>query len=221
MKIQDLLSTTVKESSIEEAPFNIGQPMGAMNTLGNKVMAKLGSQTAQGKLQSGDTANQLSNSLKQFMGRTGQKQITADVLISFLQQNGYPTDGAEKIISDFQKKSAGAVPQGNAPVAEGPTANRSQQRNAPVTNPASTGGAPAPAVTPQAPAQLPQDVINKALMAAVQGSAKLGGFKGSATAPGNQQAAGATQGGQQQGGNLEARLAKLEKLMGVAESKKR
>jgi hypothetical protein len=218
MKIQDLLSKTVKESSIDEAPFNIGQPMGAMKTMGNKVMAKLGSQTAQGKLQSGDTANQLSNSLKQFMGRTGQKQITADVLMSFLQQNGYPTDGAEKIIADFQKKSAGAVPQGNAPVAEGELADRSQQRNSGV---APAGTPQPPAGTPQAPAQLPQDVINKALMAAVQGSAKMGGFKGSATAPGNQQAAGTMQGGQQQGGSVEARLAKLEKLMGVAESKKR
>ena len=200
MKIQDLL---------REAPLNIGQPMGAMNTLGNKIMGKLGSQRAQGKLQSGDIANQLADALKRYQGATNQP-MTAKTIIAFLQKNGYPTQGAAGILNQYAK---GNVPQGNAPQPDSHPAGDNPNIN--LGHNESIGDATT--------AEIPQEVINKALMKAAQDSAAAGGLPG-----GNQQgnasgsaAGGAPQGGQQQGGSVEARLAKLEKLMGVAESKKR
>jgi hypothetical protein len=212
MKIEDLLS---------EAPLNIGQPMGAMKTLGNKIMGKLGSQRAQGKLQTGDIANQLADALKRYQGATDQP-MTAKTIIAFLQQNGYPTQGAAQILNQYAK---GNVPQGNAKPG--------------VTAPAGFGNTPASDIHPvnrepdpnlghnesigdATTAEIPQEIINKALMKAAQDSAAAGGLPG-----GNQQggasgstAGGAPQGGQQAGG-VEARLARLEKMMGVTESKKR
>jgi len=106
MKLYEILLEDKKQ--VQEAP------MGMLNTLGNKAMAKMGSARATGKLSTGALANQLHKEFQTYLGKTG-REATKDAVMGFLQSKGYPTQGAATIINQALKASA------NAPA--GPLAN--------------------------------------------------------------------------------------------------
>jgi len=87
MRINDI----VTEQQLDE------KPMGFLSKLGNKAAAALGSKKAQGKLDAGAEANRMSDAFYTYIGQTGQ-EATPEVVIDFLQKNGYPTASAEKIM---------------------------------------------------------------------------------------------------------------------------
>ena len=90
MKISDIL---VESTQVQEAP------MGMLSKLGNKALSKLGSGTAQGKLETGDHANQLKKEFQRYLGRTGGTAELTTVL-SFLKSKGIPTQGAETALKN-------------------------------------------------------------------------------------------------------------------------
>jgi hypothetical protein len=102
MKLYELL-TESKKQPIDEAP------MGMLNTLGNKAMAKFGSGRATGKLSTGTLANQLHKEFQTYLGKTG-REATKDAVMGFLSSKGYPTQGAATIINQALK--GGAAPTG-------------------------------------------------------------------------------------------------------------
>ena len=106
MKLYEVLLEDKKQ--VQEAP------MGMLNTLGNKAMAKMGSAKATGKLSTGALANQLHKEFQTYLGKTG-REATKDAVMGFLSSKGYPTQGAATIINTALKGAA------NAPA--GPMAN--------------------------------------------------------------------------------------------------
>jgi len=106
MKLYEVLLEDKKQ--VQEAP------MGMLNTLGNKAMAKMGSARATGKLSTGALANQLHKEFQTYLGKTG-REATKDAVMGFLSSKGYPTQGAATIINTALKGAA------NAPA--GPMAN--------------------------------------------------------------------------------------------------
>jgi hypothetical protein len=106
MKLYEVLLEDKKQ--VQEAP------MGMLNTLGNKAMAKMGSARATGKLSTGALANQLHKEFQTYLGKTG-REATKDAVMGFLSSKGYPTQGAATIINTALKGAA------NAPA--GPLAN--------------------------------------------------------------------------------------------------
>ena len=95
MRINELVS----EQQLDE------KPMGFLSKMGNKAMAAVGSDTAKGKLQSGDEANKLKKDFKFFLGQSRQ-DAEPEVVLDFLKKQGYPTAGAEaemKKITTSQK----------------------------------------------------------------------------------------------------------------------
>jgi len=106
MKLYEVLLEDKKQ--VQEAP------MGMLNTLGNKAMAKMGSARATGKLSTGGLANQLHKEFQTYLGKTG-REATKDAVMGFLSSKGYPTQGAATIINTALKGAA------NAPA--GPLAN--------------------------------------------------------------------------------------------------
>jgi hypothetical protein len=117
MKISDIL---VESSQVQEAP------MGVLSKLGNKALSKLGSGTAQGKLETGEHANRLKKEFQTYLGRTGG---TAEVktVLAFLKSKGIPTQGAETALKNTasagdQLKAAGQKIIGGAKAAGGAVA---------------------------------------------------------------------------------------------------
>ena len=102
MKLYEVLLEDKKK--VQEAP------MGMLNTLGNKAMAKMGSARATGKLSTGALANQLHKEFQIYLGKTG-REATKDAVMGFLSSKGYPTQGAATIINTALK-GAGAAPTG-------------------------------------------------------------------------------------------------------------
>jgi hypothetical protein len=78
-------------------------PMGAMSRIGQGVMAKLGSSTAQAKLDVGTRANELANAFKQWALRTGinLKQVPKEDLLSFFTQQQLPPISLTQSIYDL------------------------------------------------------------------------------------------------------------------------
>jgi hypothetical protein len=102
MKLYEVLLEDKKQ--VKEAP------MGMLNTLGNKAMAKMGNARATGKLSTGTLANQLHKEFQTYLGKTG-REATKDAVMGFLSSKGYPTQGAATIINQALK-GAGAAPSG-------------------------------------------------------------------------------------------------------------
>jgi len=102
MKLYEVLLEDKKK--VQEAP------MGMLNTLGNKAMAKMGSARATGKLSTGALANQLHKEFQIYLGKTG-REATKDAVMGFLSSKGYPTQGAATIINQALK-GAGVAPTG-------------------------------------------------------------------------------------------------------------
>lgn len=77
------------------------KPMGFLSKMGNKIASKLPGDmgdTAQGKLQSGQEANELKKQFMQYLGQSRQK-ADPEVVIKWLASQGYPTKGAEQEMS--------------------------------------------------------------------------------------------------------------------------
>lgn len=109
MKLHELLTEGKKQ--VDEAP------MGGLSGLANKAMAKMGSDKAAGKVDTGNIANQLSKEFNTYLGKTG-REATKDAVIGFLQSKGYPTQGAAQIINQTVK-GQGAAPTGPVSAAAG------------------------------------------------------------------------------------------------------
>lgn len=90
MKISDILVESVK---VQEAP------MGVLSKLGNRAMSALGSGTAQGKLDSGQRANQLKKEFQRYLGQTGGA-AEVDTVLAFLKSKGLPTNAAATAIKN-------------------------------------------------------------------------------------------------------------------------
>jgi hypothetical protein len=86
MKITDLV-----EKQLTEAP------MGALKNIGNRAAAAFGSGKAQGRLETGQAANQLKKEFDQYLGKTGQ-EATGEMVLQFLKSKGIPTSGAARAI---------------------------------------------------------------------------------------------------------------------------
>jgi hypothetical protein len=87
--------------------------MGLLKTIGNKAAAAFGSGQAQGRLESGELANQLRKEYDIWLGKTGDP-VGAESIKEFLKSQGLPTAAAEKAMGAPPKpgmldKAAGAV----------------------------------------------------------------------------------------------------------------
>ena len=103
MRINDLLT----EQRLDE------KPMGLLKTIGNKAAAAFGSGQAQGRLESGELANQLRKEYDIWLGKTGDP-VGTESIKEFLKSQGLPTAAAEKAMGAPPKpgmldKTAGAV----------------------------------------------------------------------------------------------------------------
>jgi hypothetical protein len=97
------------------------RPMGVLGKIGAKAQSFVPGRTgrrAQGKLEVGAMANEISDKFDLFLGKVGGPEgATPELVISFLKKNGYPTKGAEAAMKDptmAQKAGAavGAAAQG-------------------------------------------------------------------------------------------------------------
>jgi hypothetical protein len=109
------LSEIISEQQLDE------RPMGVLGKIGAKAQSFVPGRTgrrAKGKLEVGAMANEISDKFDLFLGKVGGKEgATPELVISFLQKNGYPTKGAEAAMKDptmSQKVggAAGAVAKG-------------------------------------------------------------------------------------------------------------
>ena len=109
------LSEIISEQQLDE------RPMGVLGKIGAKAQSFVPGRTgrrAKGKLEVGAMANEISDKFDLFLGKVGGKEgATPELVISFLQKNGYPTKGAEAAMKDptmAQKvgAAAGAVAKG-------------------------------------------------------------------------------------------------------------
>ena len=161
------LSEIISEQQLDE------RPMGVLGKIGARAQRFVPGRTgrrAKGKLEVGAMANEISDKFDLFLGKVGGKEgATPELVISFLQKNGYPTKGAEAAMKDptmSQKVGAvaGAVAKGvkdTATAAAGAvktgvaTAKKSAAAPAakPVAKPA-TQKAPIPTQTDQAKAKV-------------------------------------------------------------------
>ena len=157
------LSEIISEQQLDE------RPMGVLGKIGAKAQSFVPGRTgrrAKGKLEVGAMANEISDKFDLFLGKVGGKEgATPELVISFLQKNGYPTKGAEAAMKDptmSQKVGAvaGAVAKGvkdTATAAAGAVktgvATAKKSAAAPVAKPA-TQKAPIPTQTDQAKAKV-------------------------------------------------------------------
>ena len=88
MKIHDLL---LERKQIDEAP------LGLLKKTGLGVAKAFGSGNAAGKLDTGNTANELHKNFMTYLGKTGEEPEAA-TLIAFLKSQGYPTAKASKLL---------------------------------------------------------------------------------------------------------------------------
>ena len=109
------LNEIISEQQLDE------RPMGILGKIGTKAQSFVPGRTgrrAKGKLEVGAMANEISDKFDLFLGKVGGKEgATPELVISFLQKNGYPTKGAEAAMKDptmAQKvgAAAGAVAKG-------------------------------------------------------------------------------------------------------------
>ena len=157
------LSEIISEQQLDE------RPMGVLGKIGAKAQSFVPGRTgrrAKGKLEVGAMANEISDKFDLFLGKVGGKEgATPELVISFLQKNGYPTKGAEAAMKDptmSQKVGAvaGAVAKGvkdTATAAAGAVktgvATAKKSAAAPAAKPA-TQKAPIPTQTDQAKAKV-------------------------------------------------------------------
>jgi hypothetical protein len=114
----------MKVTEIFESLQLTEKPMGLLKTAGLGVASALGSQSSKEKLEVGGRANYLRQKFNTYLNTSGQ-QATADALLTFLKQVGYPTDAASKIV----KATPAEKPQAQ-PAAQGqqqPAAGQAQQ----------------------------------------------------------------------------------------------
>jgi hypothetical protein len=98
MRVSDITPTPTR---IDEAPAGmIGQ---GLKRIGAKVAGAVGMKDTAagltGKAETGAEANKLMTALRGYLGKTGGnlKQLAADDLMNFLQQQGYPTDALKGV----------------------------------------------------------------------------------------------------------------------------
>lgn len=103
------LSEIISEQQLDE------RPMGVLGKIGAKAQSFVPGRTgrrAKGKLEVGAMANEISDKFDLFLGKVGGKEgATPELVISFLQKNGYPTKGAEAAMKDptMAQKAGAAV----------------------------------------------------------------------------------------------------------------
>jgi hypothetical protein len=91
------------------------RPMGVLGKIGAKAQSFVPGRTgrrAQGKLEVGAMANEISDKFDLFLGKVGGPEgATPELVISFLKKNGYPTKGAEAAMKDptMAQKAGAAV----------------------------------------------------------------------------------------------------------------
>lgn len=100
MKINDLVTKQLTEA-----------PMGALKNIGNRAAAAFGSGKAQGRLETGQLANQLKKEFDQYLGKTGQ-EATGEIVLQFLKSKGIPTAAAARSIGipDLAQPAAAQPP---------------------------------------------------------------------------------------------------------------
>jgi hypothetical protein len=114
MRINDILLEG--EERLDE------KPMGFLSKIGNKIASPF-SDKAKGRLETGDEANWLMGQFKKFLGATGQ-EAEPQVVVDFLNKNGYPTGAVEKILGTptTSNKVGQAVGKGAVAVGKGAAA---------------------------------------------------------------------------------------------------
>lgn len=142
MKIDDLI--------VEKTQTLSEKPLGTLGKLGNKVASAFGSGKAQGRLETGNIANQLRKEFDVYVGKTGQEP-TGEIVLGFLKSKGYPTAGAANAIgiNDINAPQPAATPAPAAAPAAAPTPADDQNT---VAQPAAAP-APAPATDQTTAAQ--------------------------------------------------------------------
>ena len=168
MRVSDITSTSTR---IDEAPAGmIGQ---GLKRIGAKVAGAVGMKgTAAGltgKADTGAEANKLMTDLKGYLGRTGGnlKQLAADDLMNFLQQQGYPTDALKGVTgilppAQVDKALLGAVQAkvragGSTGTGTAPSAPAAPKASAAVPSAAPKSGAvPKASAAPKASAIAPK-----------------------------------------------------------------
>ena len=96
------------------------KPMGFLKKMGNKALAKLGSDKAAGRLEAGDEANMMKKEFMKFLGTQDKGEgATPDMVLKWLANNGYPTDGAKEAMKKVTTgakvgQAAGAAAAGAA-----------------------------------------------------------------------------------------------------------
>jgi len=92
MRINDLINESER---LDEKPMGFLKKMG--NKLASKVPGSIG-QKAAGRLETGDEANNLKKEFMTWLGKTGDTP-EPEIVLQFLKQKGYPTQGAEKAMN--------------------------------------------------------------------------------------------------------------------------
>jgi len=92
MRINDLITESQR---LDEKPMGFLKKMGTK--LASKVPGSIG-QKAAGRLETGDEANNLKKEFMTWLGKTGDTP-EPEIVLQFLKQKGYPTQGAEKAMN--------------------------------------------------------------------------------------------------------------------------
>lgn len=96
------------------------KPMGFLKKMGNKALAKMGSGKAAGRLEAGDEANMMKKEFMKFLGTQDKGEgATPDMVLKWLANNGYPTEGAKEAMKKVTTgakvgQAAGAAAAGAA-----------------------------------------------------------------------------------------------------------
>ena len=139
MKIDDLI--------VEKTQTLSEKPLGTLGKLGNKVASAFGSGKAQGRLETGNIANQLRKEFDVYVGKTGQAP-TGEIVLGFLKSKGYPTAGAANAIGindiNAPQPAAAPTPASDPNAATQPAAAPSQPPAADQTAATQPAAAPAP-----------------------------------------------------------------------------
>lgn len=97
------------ENDIDEAPVSTGKQR--LRKIGAKVAGAFGakqkSAELKGRVEVGDDANELKTSFSTYLGKIGKnyKQVTGNVLASFLRSKGYPTLHLQAFDQDILSKA--------------------------------------------------------------------------------------------------------------------
>jgi len=128
-----MLLREIDENYLNEAP------MGMLDRLGSKIASYVPGdigRSAQGKLDTGDTANSLRNDFYKYLGSSGTKPTKSNVL-AYIQSQGLPTASAVApnnvqtlSKSDIDKMFLAAVRESKTAPASTSSSNTSSQSNA-------------------------------------------------------------------------------------------